>query len=106
MVPYETTVVPPADMQKDGYTFTGWEDVPSAMPASPLTVRGAFKPNPYVLTYAVEGEARLSETVLCGTPLDRLFAPEKEGYTFSGWQEVPAVMPPNDLVLTGEFTEA
>ena len=106
MVPYETTVVPPADMQKDGYTFAGWEDIPSVMPASPMTVHGSFKPNPYVLTYAVAGEVQLSETVLCDTPLDRLFTPEKEVYTFSGWKDVPAVMPPSDLVLTGEFTEA
>lgn len=106
MVPYETTVVPPADMQKDGYTFSGWEDVPAAMPASPITVRGSYTPNPYVLTYAVEGEVDLSETILCGTPLDRLFVPEKEGYVFSGWKDVPAVMPAGDLVLKGEFTEA
>ena len=31
-------------------------------------------------------------------------APEKEGYTFSGWSEIPATMPAKDVTVTGSFT--
>ena len=30
--------------------------------------------------------------------------PVKEGYTFSGWSEVPATMPAEDIVVEGSFT--
>lgn len=31
-------------------------------------------------------------------------APEKEGYTFSGWSEIPERMPKHDVTVTGSFT--
>ncbi len=30
--------------------------------------------------------------------------PVKEGYTFSGWSEVPETMPAEDVTVTGSFT--
>ena len=29
----------------------------------------------------------------------------KEGYTFSGWSEIPATMPAHDVIVTGSFTQ-
>ncbi len=30
--------------------------------------------------------------------------PTKEGYTFSGWSELPETMPAHDVTVTGSFT--
>ncbi len=32
-------------------------------------------------------------------------APTKEGYTFSGWSEIPEMMPDHDVTVTGTFTQ-
>ena len=31
--------------------------------------------------------------------------PTKEGYTFSGWSNIPKTMPANDVTITGSFTQ-
>lgn len=30
--------------------------------------------------------------------------PTEEGYTFSGWSEIPVTMPAKDVTITGNFT--
>ena len=32
-------------------------------------------------------------------------APTKDGYTFSGWSEIPETMPAHDVTVTGSFTK-
>lgn len=29
----------------------------------------------------------------------------KEGYSFSGWSDIPSAMPANDVIVTGSFIE-
>ena len=76
--------------EKEGYTFSGWEGLPEVMPAKDVTVSGSFTVNSYKLTYVVDGEVYLEETVsygskiLCGMP-----APEKEGYTSAAGRACP-----------------
>lgn len=43
------------------------------------------------------------DTVAYGTALTAREAPTKTGYTFSGWSEIPATMPDEDVVITGSF---
>ena len=62
------------------------------------------EPDSYSLTYLVDGEEYKSLTVKYRETITPLNAPEKEGYTFSGWSDIPATMPANDVVVTGTFT--
>ena len=57
----------------------------------------------YNLTYKVDGEIYKIRFVEPGTELNDLDTPTKEGYTFSGWSEIPAVMPANDVEVNGKF---
>ena len=100
---YGETIVPLADPEKEGYTFGGWQGVPDTMPASDVTVTGTFTINTYVATYVVDGEPYSSQTYEYGELIIPITEPEKEGYTFSGWQDVPETMPANDITITGEF---
>lgn len=56
----------------------------------------------YTLTYEVDGETYATETHKKGDTLNPP-TPEKEGYTFTGWESMPATMPAADTVVKGHF---
>ena len=101
---YGATITPEENPTKDGYTFSGWSEIPETMPAHDVTVTGSFSINSYTLKYIVDGEEYKSLNIEYGatiTPEDNL---TKEGYTFSGWSEIPETMPAHDVTVTGEFS--
>ena len=75
------------------------------MPAHDVTVTGTFSINKYKLVYKVDGVDYKSYDVEYGTAITPEEAPTKEGYTFSGWSEIPETMPANDVTVTGTFTQ-
>ena len=60
----------------------------------------------YNLVYNVDGEEYKKYVVEQGTTITPETAPYKEGYTFSGWSEIPATMPAHDVTVTGTFTSS
>ncbi len=62
-------------------------------------------PQYFTLTYIVDGDTISTESVACGTPLVAKPAPTKEGYTFSGWSDIPEIMPAHDVTVVGSFTK-
>ena len=99
-----TTITPIAAPTKEGYTFSGWKNVPTTMPSNDVVVTGTFTINKYTLTYVVDGEEYTSQTLDYGATITAPETPTKRGYTFSGWEGVPATMPSNNVVVTGTFT--
>ena len=76
---YGTKIDVPEVAEKEGYTCSGWSEVPETVPAHDVTITAS---------YTVNTEAE----------------PTKEGYSFSGWSEVPETMPSHDVTITGAFT--
>lgn len=103
-VKYGSTLTPIAAPTKEGYTFSGWSEIPASMPAHNVVVTGSFTINSYTLTYMVDGEEYKTFTIKYGTVLTPEPAPTKEGHTFSGWNGLPATMPAHDVTVTGKFT--
>ena len=103
-VEYGATIIPEAAPTKKGYTFSGWSDIPKTMPAKDVTVTGTFSVNKYKLVYKVDGEEYKSYEVEYGATITPEAAPTKEGYTFSGWSDIPATMPAKDVTVTGTFS--
>ena len=101
---YGTAITPEAEPSKEGYTFSGWSAIPETMPAHDVEVTGTFTVNSYTLTYMLDGKEYKTSTVAYGTPITPEANPTKEGYTFSGWSEIPAKMPAHDVVVTGSFS--
>ena len=62
------------------------------------------EPDSYTLTFIVDGEEYQSFSVKYRDPITPLDAPQKEGYTFSGWDGLPRSMPAKDIVVKGYFT--
>ena len=111
--------------EKDGYTFTGWEvtglpaDVDTTkatitfkMPANNVTLKPQYEKNTYTLTVDGVDEPRVFDENVTVT------APEKDGFTFTGWEVtgLPAdvdttkatisfTMPANNVTLKAQYTE-
>jgi surface protein len=102
---YGATIIPEAEPTEEGYTFSGWSEIPATMPAHDVTVTGTFIANKYVLTYIVDGEEYKSYNVDFGAAITPEPEPVKEGYEFSGWSEIPATMPAHNVIVTGSFTK-
>ena len=103
-VKYGSSITAEAAPTKEGYTFSGWSDIPATMPAHDVTVTGTFTINSYTLTYMVDGKEYKTTSVKYGSTIIAETAPAKEGYTFSGWSEIPKTMPAHDVTVTGTFT--
>ena len=103
-VEYGSTITPEEAPKKTGYSFSGWNDIPTTMPAQDVTVTGKFTANKYTLTYKVDGETYKSTKVTYGNKITAEAEPAKEGYTFSGWSEIPETMPAKNVTVTGTFT--
>ena len=103
-VEFGATITPEPAPTKEGYTFSGWSDIPATMPAKDVTVTGTFSINKYKLIYMVDGVEYKSYEVEYGASITPEPAPTKEGYTFSGWSDIPATMPAKDVTVTGTFT--
>ena len=103
-VEYGASITPETEPTKEGYTFSGWSNIPATMPAKDVTVSGTFSINKYKLTYEVDGKVYKTYDVEYGATITPEEEPTKEGYTFSGWSEIPAKMPAKDVTITGSFS--
>ena len=102
-VEYGSSLSAIAEPSKEGYTFSGWSNIPSTMPATDVTVTGSFSVNSYKITYIVDGQVYSESFVEYGSSLSAIAEPSKEGYTFSGWSNIPSTMPASDVTVTGSF---
>ena len=103
-VEYGATITPIAEPTKEGHTFSGWSEIPETMPAKDIVVEGSFTVNSYLLTYKVDGKIYATDSIKYGSTIEPIAEPTKEGHTFSGWSEIPATMPANDIVIEGSFS--
>ena len=102
---YNSAVTAPTEPTKTGYTFAGWDkEIPTTMPAEDITIKALWTINKYMLTYKVDGEVYKQYEIEYNAAITPETEPTKEGYTFSGWSEIPATMPANDVEVNGTFT--
>ena len=98
MVKYNAEIELPADPEKTGYTFKGWNlPMPAKMPAYDMTVYAEFEINDYSITYIVDGEVYEIVTVAYDAVITPIEAPEKYGYTFNRWEALPQTMPAENI---------
>lgn len=98
-----TAIEPEAEPTKEGYTFSGWSEIPDIMPDDNVTVTGSFVPNKYTLTYVVDGITYQTVEIECDAVIPTNSIPTKEGYTFVTNDDIPKTMPAYDITITGSF---
>ena len=103
-VPYGTEIVAPEVAEKEGYSFSGWGEVPSTMPAKDLEISGSYEVNSYKITFIIDGEVISETTLAYGDTVVEPTVPEKEGYSFAGWEALPATMPARDVEVVGAYS--
>ena len=101
---YNTPITYETEPTKEGYTFSGWSEIPDTMPAHNVEVTGNFTINKYKLTYIVGGVEYKSYEIDYAATIMPEVEPTQEGYTFSGWIGLPETMPAHDVEVTGAFT--
>lgn len=101
---FEAVINPEAEPTKEWFTFSGWSEIPETMPAHDVTVTGTFTINKYKLIYAIDGEEYKTYEIEYGATITPEKTPAKEGYTFSGWSEIPETMPAHDVTVAGSFS--
>ena len=103
---YKSEIKKPANPTKENYTFVGWDrEIPDSMPAENLTIKAIWTLNKHNIVYVIDGDTvQTMKDIAVGTAINAIAGEPKTGYTFSGWQNVPATMPDNDVIISGSFT--
>lgn len=97
----EVTALEP--LYQTGYTFSGWSEIPSIMPAKDITVTATLTINDYTVTYIIDGEEYQVDTYNYGDDIVPAEVPEITGYTFSGWSGLLDTMPANNITVNGSY---
>ena len=88
---------------REGYTFSGWNEVPKTMPDENVIIKGTFAVNSYRLTYMIDGSEYKVMTMDYDSAIPDIDVNSKIGYTFSGWVDLPNLMPAKDVTVNGFF---
>ena len=99
-----TGAAAPADPIREGYTFTGW-DVDFSNVTSDLVVTAQYQINTYTVTFVDwDGTEISTQEVEHGSAATAPADPEREGYTFTGW-DVDFTNVTGDLTVTAQYEQ-
>ena len=105
---YGTQITTPEAPTREGYTFIGWDrEIPTTMPAENMTVTAQWEINQYTITFDTNGGSEIAPiTQDYGTVITAPEAPEREGYTFIGWDKaIPTTMPAENMTVTAQWKD-
>jgi len=102
-VTFGAAITVPEYTAPEGHTFSGW-DVPATMPAGDLVLEATLTVNSYNVTWNVDGKFYEETSVTFGAAITAPAYTAPEGYTFSGWQNIPATMPAENITLNATLT--
>lgn len=91
------------DQEEGEHTFTWYVSDSKGRWSDPITEVFAVV-ECSTLTYMVDGEIYKTYEVPHGSAITPEEEPTKDGYTFSGWSDIPETMPNEDVTITGTFT--
>ena len=102
---YGTEVTAPAAPTREGYTFLGWDkDIPSTMPAENQSFKAQWQINKYKVVFVSENDVLSEATLDYGSAITVPEVPDREGYTFLGWEpEVDETVPAHDVTYRAQW---
>lgn len=100
-----TPLIPMEEPVKEGYTFSGWDEIPETMPAQDVVVYGNFTVNKYQVTFVYGDEVLRTDSVEYGAEIPLPVSLESERYTLVEWLDVPETMPAHDIIIYANYTD-
>lgn len=102
LVKEDTQVDLPANPEKEGHTFMGWN--PEGMLIiSDMIYQAVFDQNTYTISYYIDEVFVQDQEVLYGDIISYLVPVVPEGYSFSGWDTTLELMPASDISVYGTW---
>ena len=98
-----TSITPEPAPTKEGYTFSGWSEIPESMPAYDVSITGTFSINSYKLTYMIDDKVYKETMYEYGATITPETQPEGDYATFE-WKDLPETMPAHDVVVYASYT--
>ena len=95
---YNATLYVPTGYKGQYWLHPYWENFTNVVEIDASNIQ-------YTLTYLVDGEVYKTYKLKVGDKITPEAEPTKEGYTFSGWSEIPSTMPDHDVTVSGTFTK-
>ncbi|MBQ9101422.1 MAG: InlB B-repeat-containing protein [Paludibacteraceae bacterium] len=106
---YGKSITAPQAPSIDGHKFIGWnKEIPATMPAYNDTFYAKYQVLRYSLTFMDKESQTIyqSDSLDFGSEVKVPESPEKEGYTFAGWDiDVPAVMPSVNIIIYATWSK-
>ena len=97
--------MPKEEPVKTGYTFKGWSDTLTTIPAKDTTITAKWEINKYKVTFDTDGGSEIAAIEQdYNTAFDMLKnVPTKTGYTFKGWSDTLTAIPAKDTTITAKW---
>lgn len=102
---YGTTIIPETYPTKEGYTFSGWSEIPETMPAHNITVTGSFTVNQYKVTFMYGDNVLTTIEVTYGEAIELPTSLNSDRYTLIEWLNVPETMPAYDIIIYADYVD-
>lgn len=104
--PYDSPVSKPADPEKKGHAFKGWDPaIPARMPSEDLTLTAQWQVNSYTVTFDTAGGSPsiASQTVEYQEKAQKPEDPKRVGYDFVQWLDAKGNGYDFDTEVTGDL---
>ena len=101
---FNASIEYPEDPTKEGYTFNGWDNYTSMMPAQDLVIKAQWSINNYTVTFVFNnGMSDENRTFAFDAPIEYPVNLTREGYTFIRWDNYAARMPARDITVIAQW---
>ena len=96
---------PETNPNRKGYTFIGWSDSISIVPAKDSELKALYEINAYTITFKnFDGSIVEATTLNYGEKVVVPANPTREGHTFIGWDTTYLTMPAEDVEVIAQYS--
>ena len=101
---FNETIEYPDVSEREGYSFNEWNESIETMPSHDLTITAQWTINNYTVAFDFSNGTVTNKTFQFNETIEYPNVPEREGYSFNGWNESIEAMPSRDLTITAQWT--